>query len=191
LRVAGERFPEGEIEPGSPMAEAMMQQAALSQPSSGEGDPRIVAYLRDQLAAKERETQALKQHAQQVEAQAEERVAEVYDQATEAVKKVEARRAEAEKQVAEAQAQAQQRGSYLTTVSINAINQFFGRLVWLIAFLTYKLPALGALFGGYLLWSSVLPSPTTPGLIALGLYGALIVLPTIWLATAPQRDHLH
>ena len=52
----------------------------------------------------------------------------------------------------------------------------------LLMFLLNRLPSLGALLGGFVLWRESLATPSVLTLIALGLYGLLIVLPTIWLA---------
>lgn len=182
LRVMSERPLPGEVEEGSPMADARRAARPTTPTANADDGARVVAYLQQQLAQKTEEVATLRTTVEKTAADAQEQIEHAYTQATEAVRKVDGRRIEAEKQAAQASVLAQQRGAYFTTLALGFLRQTADKLAWLAAFLIGRVPALGALYGGYLLWQSSLPSLSSLTLTALALYGLLIVLPTVWMA---------
>jgi hypothetical protein len=68
-------------------------------------------------------------------------------------------------------------------VMMTAAERIVATLAQLIAYILARLPMLLALGSAVWLWQQVLASPTPMQLIGLGLFGALVIGPVLWLTT--------
>lgn len=194
----GERPMPGEVEDGSPLAEALgierQQQAGTAGPygngADAEAGARILEHLQAQLAQRDQQVVQERQRADRAEltaSQAEEQITKAYNEATQGVQAANAKRIAAEQHAQGVEKQSRQKASYFATVSLGIAQRIFDHATWALAFLINKLPALFALYGGFLLWGASLSDLSVLTLIALGLYGVFIVLPTVWLAVRTER----
>ena len=76
------------------------------------------------------------------------------------------------------QAQVAERAAAAARMTQHAVGAIGG----LVSFLVDRAPVLGTLTGAYLLARSVLDAPTIQQLVALGIYGAVAVLPAVYLS---------
>lgn len=184
LRTVSERPATDAIEPGSPLAHALEDAAArvgMASPVGTSGGPMNGGVAPDQLLAQlsqryqaelaDREQRHRVELAQVAQAgqEAIEQSQVIRGQAVEAVNAAVAKAAAAEEQrVAAARMLA---GLNVGQKVAERVGRVFSRL-----------PLLLVLIGSYLLWQAT-PGQSWPELVRLGLFGLLVVGPTIWLST--------
>lgn len=80
------------------------------------------------------------------------------------------------------EAATKQRGAAIAS-GVTMAHQFLVLLLQVIGYLLDRAPALLALGAAVWLWHSVLDDPTVLRLIALGMFGVLVMGPVLWLST--------
>lgn len=153
----------------------------LASPIAPSEAEAVIAQLRLEadLAIRQRNEMAAAQRQAATDAQqAQATVEALKTEALSRIGAVERERDEARQALTEKTDDRKRMAAMATAVSLGLLQQFTAELVKLAAWV----PALAALAGGiWLFWSCAAPSPTTATLIALALYGPVIMMPAALL----------